>query len=474
MTAVNWKYALKRALGNRFALTAALFLAITLWGSVTVLLGTLNERAACEGYAVPYATARPQKLDPTRPRRVMDSPAADLGAYLPDRLPGSDAGEKAAAAEAQVTKALEDQHGLIQLYGAFQRFIDRTVVEDAASPQYAVVRLPDDSLTFVGEGDPDPRAQAAQLKRLQTALAERDIGFFYAQAPSKLEPGAEVLPYGVDDPSNACADALMEQLEALDIDHLDLRETLRESGGEWTDWFYQTDHHWTQNAAFSAFQAMAGQLEEYDQTLPAAGGTKRRTISIDPKLTAPASYNVDTLPRFFLGSQGKRVGSLYAGADDFELWTPKFPSLLHYDARPQYNRFGDAGETVLFPERVEDKDWFGGNPYTYYAGGDYGYAHITNYYDPDGPKILLIRDSFACAVTPYLALASSQLTTIDPRSFYGDLLGYVDRLQPDVVVVLYSSGMVRSEQYYRLLAQPRRTKTDSLRWELARAEQAKS
>lgn len=470
---MDCKYALKRALGNRFALTAVLFLIITFWGTGTVLLGTLNARTACEGYAAPYETARPQKHDPTRPRRAVDSPAADLGAYVPDLGPGTEAAE-CAATEAQVTRALEDQHALIQLYGAFQRFIGRTVVEDAASPQYAVVRLPGGSLTFVGEGDPDPQAQAAQLKRLQTALAERDVGFFYAQAPSKLEPGAEVLPYGVDDPSNACADALMEQLEALDIDHLDLRETLAEAGGAWTDWFYKTDHHWSQDTAFTAFQAMAGQLQRYRQTLPAAGGTKRQAISIDPKLTDPGSYDVETLPRFFLGSQGKRVGSLYAGADDFALWTPKFPSLLHYDARPQYDRFGDAAETVLFPQRVEEKDWFGDNPYTYYAGGDYGYAQITNYYNPDGPKLLLIRDSFACAVTPYLALASSQLTTIDPRYFYGDLLSYVDQLQPDVVVVLYSSGMVRSEEYYRLLSQPSRSKSDSLRWELAQENMTQS
>lgn len=469
---MNWKYALKRNFGNRHAMTAVLFLLITFWGAFTALFGALNIQTACQGYAAPFETAAPQKGDPALPHKVMDAPSTDLQAPVPAEAIAQSPKDKAASAEALVTQALEEQRGLIQLYGAFQRFIDRTVVEDAASPQYAVIRLKDGSLTFVGTGQPDAQAQGAHLKRLQTVLAERDISFLYAQAPSKLEPDATELPYGIEDPSNDCADALLAELEALDIDHLDLRQTLKEAGGDWTSWFYRTDHHWAQDAAFTAFQAIAGKLENYDQTLSSAGGTQRRKIAIDARYTDPASYTVDTLPRFFLGSQGKRVGSLYTGVDDFPLWTPNFPTLLHYAIQSHENRFGDIQETLLYPQRVEERDWFNANPYTYYSGGDYGFAQITNYYNPNGPKILLIRDSFSCAVTPYLALASSQLTTIDPRYFYGNLLSYIDRIQPDMVVMLYTSGMVRSEQYYRLLAQPGYSKANTLRWKMAEEARA--
>ena len=462
-----WTYRLKRTFGNRYAMTAVLFLAILLWGSVTVLLGVLEAGTACAGYERPGLL---QKTDPTVPGReragALGSAPADLTAAPAPAEPWPDQlSRQTAAAERAVTRALEDDHSLIEVFGAYQALSDRTVVEDTADPAYSVARLENGSLTFIGQGEADPGEQAAELKRLQTALDERDAALLYLQAPSKLEPGEDVLPYGLEDPSNDCADRLMEALEEAEIDHIDLRQTLREAGGEWGDWFYQTDHHWGQEAAFVCFQALAQKLTDYQQTVTVGRETETRSIAIDPRCADPDSYDKQTLPDFFLGSQGKRVGASYAGADDFVLWTPKFPTLLHYAGATGGDRYGDLTETVLFPQRVEERDFYGGNPYTYYAGGDYPFAQITNYYNPQGPRVLLIRDSFSCAITPYLALACSQLTTLDPRSFTGDLLGTIDWVRPDVVVVLYSSGMVREETYYRLLAQPAASKGDALRWE---------
>lgn len=462
---MNWKYKLKHAFANRYAMTAVLFLLITLWGSLTATLGMLERGSACEGYIRPKE-ALLVKADPAVPGREMVCAAADLAAAPAPVAPWPrQIAEKTTAAETAVTGAMKEDHTLIEVFGAYQSLTGRTMVEDAAQSEYAVAKLPDGSLTFLGEGDPDPWVQASELKRLQTALDERDIGLLYLQAPSKLEPGEDVLPYGLDDPSNDCADRLLAALSEAGVDSLDLRQVLAEAGGDWTDWFYKTDHHWNQEAAFLSFQALARELEHYGQTVNVGLGTKRRGIAIEGRYTDCDSYDKTTLPRFFLGSQGKRVGSLYAGVDDFVLWTPNFPTLLHYAGATGGDRYGDMAETVLFAQRVEERDFYNANPYSYYSGGDYAFAQATNYYNPEGPRVMLIRDSYAGALTPYLALACSQLTTIDPRHFTGDLLSTVEWVRPDVVVVLYSSGMVRQEEPYRLLAQPSApSKGDSLRW----------
>lgn len=461
----SWTYRLKRAFGNRYAITAVLFLLITLWGSATVAFGLLEQSSGCKGYARPK-DALLAKADPAVPGRSLGCDPTDLAAPAPVTPWPRQIAEKTAAAEAAVTKAMKDDHTLIEVFGAYQNFAGRTVVEDAAQSAYSVVKLADGSLSFVGQGEPDAQVQAGELKRLQTALDERDIGFLYLQAPSKLkEEEEDELPYGVWDSSNACADRLLAALEEQDVDSLDLRGILARAGGERADWFYKTDHHWTQEAAFLSFQALARELERYTQTVRVGLGTKRQSIAIEARYTDPDSYDKTTLSRFFLGSQGKRVGTLYTGVDDFVLWTPKFPTLLHYAGATGGERYGDVEETVLFPQRVEERDLYNANPYTYYAGGDYPFARVTNYYNPQGPKVMLIRDSFACAMTPYLALSCSQLTTIDPRSFTGDLLSYIDWLEPDVVVVLYSTGLVREEEPYRLLAQGAGpSKADALRW----------
>lgn len=447
---MNWKYRAKRLLTDRFSLTAVLFLCLTFAIALSALWSGLSSNSACAGYRVP----QPVKSDPTLPRRTQTAVVPAVSLSTPSKTPltpTSSAPLTAQTAGDTVTHALEDQHGLIELYGALQRLTGRTVVEDPADNQYTVVRLEEGTLTFTGVGTPDPQAQAAHLKRLQLALDRRNVSLLYAQAPAKLTSDTP-LPYGVEDTSNACADRLLAALEEGGVDCLDLRRALREAEGDWSGWFYRTDHHWTQQAAFLAFQALVQRLETYSQTVAVSNGSKQVPIRIPDRYTDPDSYETDTLPRFFLGSQGKRVGSSFVGTDDFPLCTPVFPTLLHYQAlSADLDAYGDAAETVLFPQRVERRDYYGGNPYTYYAGGDYPFARITNYYNSQGPRVLLIRDSFACAVTPYLAYATSELYTIDPRYFSGDLLTYVDWLKPDVVVILYSSGMVRSEEYYRLL-----------------------
>ena len=288
---MNWKYRLKYALGNRYALTAVLFLLITLWGSVTALLGEIDLRTACKGYEVPYGAKAPAKTDPTVPDRTLDTAAATaLDLPTPTTPWPRQLSAQADRAEARVTKALENDHSLIQLFGAYQDFSERTVVEDTADPQYTVVRLPDGSLTFVGQDEKvRADAQAAQLLRLQTALEERDISLLYIQAPSKLDPEDTRLPYSVTDPSNGCADRLLAALEEHGVDALDLRRTLKDAGGAWEDWFYRTDHHWTTEAAFTCFQDIVQKLEGYEQTVTVGLGTKRQAIHIPARYTDPAS-----------------------------------------------------------------------------------------------------------------------------------------------------------------------------------------
>lgn len=460
---MTWQRKLYRFLTNRFALSAVLFLLVITVGAFSALFGVVDSKTACAGYALPTLV----KADPTRPHgQPVAAPLAARALNTPAPVASwaERVTKKTAAAESAVQTALTDQHTLIQLYGAFQAFTDRTVVEDTADPTYSVVRLDSGTLAFTVDSASRPAAQAATLKRLQHALDTRNISLLYLQAPAKMAPGNDVLPYGVADSGNQNADALLRLLEEKDIDCLDFRQTLLDAGGDWPDWFYTTDHHWNQEAAFTAFRALCGKLTDYDQTSTVSRGTKRRPITIDEKWTQRESYDITTVPSSFLGSQGKRVGSFYAGLDDFDLWTPKYPTLLRYTATNPASH-GGAEDTVLFPVRLEETDPFKGNLYTYYAGGDYGYTTITNYYNPQGPRILLVRDSYACAITPYLAYSCSELIIIDPRYFHGNFLQQVDWTAPDVVLVMYSPGTLRTDTAFSFLSQPDPpSKSDALRW----------
>ena len=234
-------------------------------------------------------------------------------------------------------------------------------------------------------------------------------------------------------------DVFLELLEEAGVETLDLRPWFESHGERYGDWFFRTDHHGRPEAAFAAWGVLAEELEG------------RYGFSFDPALTDEANYSKTVYEDFFLGSQGKRTGSLYAGVDDFTVYTPKFDTDLTYTC-PFYDmeRTGPFEASVCFPERVAGRDWFNGNPYTYYAGGDYPLARIVNHNNPDGPKLLLIRDSFACALTPFLALGCSEVVTVDLRYFSGDLLETIRAEEPGLVLNLYAVGTVSNTgMFYR-------------------------
>ena len=343
-------------------------------------------------------------------------------------------------AETAINQDLDRDHLFIQLYGGVQRLSGRRVVEDAVS-ENTVAKLSTGALNFVDLQDSAQADEAAVANAAATAafaqeLELLDIPYLYLCAPQKIQRGQQLLPAGVEENGNADADAFLAELEHTGTDYVDLRP-LFENNGIYANWFFRTDHHWKPEAAFFAWRELAGVLEE------------RYGFYTDPALTNLANWETRVLEGFFLGSQGKRVGSLYAGVDDFTIYTPRFDTDLTYSC-PSYGftRTGPFNQSVCFPERVAEQNWFNGNPYTYYAGGDYPMATIVNHNNQDGPRVLLLRDSFACALTPFLALSCSELITVDLRYYEGDVTELIRAEEPELVLTLYTAGTAGLENLF--------------------------
>lgn len=345
------------------------------------------------------------------------------------------------SAESEANGTLDRQHFFIQLYGGVQRLLGRTAVEDV-EPKYTVYKLSDGALTFVTPIPTDVSTHAQDTLRLSKALSDRQIPFLYVQAPEKLQEDDPRLPPGVTDYGNDNADRFLSTLDAGGVATLDLRESLRLTGRDWCSLFFRTDHHWTPEAAFLAHQALAGVL------------TRDYGFSIPAQNTDETAFTRITYSNWFLGSLGKRVGTLYTGTDDIEKWTPNFDTDFTYSC-PDYGmeRSGPFDQSLLFPEQVAERDYFGGNPYTLYAGGDFPLATIVNRKYPEGKRVLLLRDSYSCALTPFLALDCGELVTLDLRSFQGSVLDAVDQFQPDLVIALYTPGATIQDVFFHFFGE---------------------
>ena len=340
-------------------------------------------------------------------------------------------------AEAAANEDLDREHWFIQLFGGFQRLTGRRVVEDVSGENH-VAKLDNGTLNFVSldAQQKDVTENGEKTVAFQQALSEMGIDHLFVLNPQKIGRQDGVLPVGVHNYANQEADAFLTILDRAGSDYLDLRPYF-EGNGNYADWFFRTDHHWRPEAAFYAWSILNEEL------------TQRYGLAMRGELADPELWETQVLEDFFLGSQGKRVGTLYAGLDDFTIYTPNFDTNLTYSCQAYgFERTGSFNQSVCFPERVAERDLFGGNPYTYYSGGDYPLATMTNHNYEEGPRILIIRESYACTLAPFLALSSGEVITVDLRYFEGDLLETIQSLQPDLVITLYTAGTVALDNMF--------------------------
>ena len=341
--------------------------------------------------------------------------------------------------ETGVNNTLDKNHVFINVFGAVQRLLGKRLVEDPAG--YPVAKLSNGQLTFAGNDVlVEQSDNAAALERLSRELGQSGIPLLFTVAPTKLTNPAAAMPAGVPDYANVMADSLLEKLSGK-VDTLDLRPAFTDCGPE-NGLFFRTDHHWTAQGALLGCGVLMDALGE------------KYGFPVDRQALDPASYAVTTYPGLFLGSQGKRVGLYYAGRDDFDVLSPKFETSFTYTYdNLETPRAGTFDEALCFPQWLNN-DYFNGNCYVYYSGGDWGRAEITNLLKPDGPTVVLIRDSLSCALAPFLACQAGKLITIDLRAYPGGLTEELRALSPDLVLVLYGANGCKSADMFDFFKLP--------------------
>lgn len=272
----------------------------------------------------------------------------------------------------------------------------------------------------------------SSIKKLHTVTENNGAKFLYCFAPPKelYEKAPSNIKYS--DIENC--EIFLSQMSSSNIPYINFKDLLSDREIKDSDIFYKTDHHWTSYTGFVATEIICEELNN------------RYDFEYNKEYCDINNYDVVNYPDWFLGSRGKKVGLYFTkyGADDFDIITPKFNTdMIEEQPFKGSIRKGSFEETVLFMENIE-KDYYGLSTYTTYSGGDFRLQIMKNNLNPDGKKILLIRDSFACVVAPFLALQTSELHICDMRDFDGsigekvNIEEYIKTINPDYVLVLYT------------------------------------
>ena len=242
-------------------------------------------------------------------------------------------------------------------------------------------------------------------------------------------------PENAEDFTKSNFDRFAEELSEEEIPTLNLISEKEEEDISDEEMFFITDHHWK----------------------PREGGLWAAE-KICEELGLPVYDEDDFAVReyedAFLGSQGKKVGCFFSplGLDDIEILIPEFETSLHEEIPSKgTDRDGSFGE-LLYMGNIEPRDLYSKNPYATYSGGDFREQIITNNNNPAGKKIVIIRDSFGCALTPFLALSTSELHILDIRdggyaAEKPDVRKYIEKVDPDYVLILYSGVANNAGQF---------------------------
>lgn len=317
------------------------------------------------------------------------------------------------------------RYHFLDYYGFLQRLMGKNYIPDK-NPLYDVYRLGNGYVTDIIPEQRNISNLANRLVGLNNFLKDKHVEMLYVQAPFKICKNAPDLPKGAPvDSSNMNADRFLELIERGGVTTLDLRDEIHKTGLDHYSLFFRTDHHWTPEAGFWAFQVLVNALRS------------RYHFDIDPFFTDIANYTKKTYRNWFLGSWGKRTGRFYTGLDDFTTIQPNFETKFNVHYSDGSVVTGSCMETLLAEDHVKNRL---GNAYLYYCPGSGTHIDSRNEKVKNHKKILLIHDSFARVIVPFLAMTCETLITVDIRKSndFSLVNAITGKRKPDIVIVLYN------------------------------------
>lgn len=242
-------------------------------------------------------------------------------------------------------------------------------------------------------------------------------------APTSVGMYSERLPWLAPSyPQEKVNEFVGSQLD-VGITYLDGFDFLRPHASE--SIYYRTDHHWTTYGAYLAYAAYA--KEKGWQPL------------------SQSDFVIQTVSDSFLGSYHTRSQFHGVPPDMIEVYLPRAPAATEMF-------IADTNETwtSMYDESFLKKK----DQYSYFLGGVHALMTITTDLAPqqvEQEKLLIIKDSYAHNVIPFLTSHIPEIHVIDIRYYNGSIAEYMsDNGLEDVLYIFNTSTFVEEASLVKL------------------------
>lgn len=229
------------------------------------------------------------------------------------------------------------------------------------------------------------------------------INYSFLLAPTSYETYSEYLPknhLGINE-----LDTIKYYREHLNIPLIDVSKTFNDNKDKY-QLYYQTDHHWTSYGAYLAYQEYCklNNLPYHDISEFTVKEVSDKFYGTLYSKTIPFNQIPDKIHRFDLASSSFNV------------------NYGTYQSDSLYN------DTYL---NKKDK-------YSYFLDNNHPLIKITNNNIHDGSNLLIIKDSYANSLIPFLANDYEKIYVIDPRYYSASISEYIEDNNIENVLFIYN------------------------------------
>ncbi len=308
-----------------------------------------------------------------------------------------------------------------------------TMVKIRAYSEKALFRMENGGIIF-GDDSLTARLENPNLDNLDLNLASADkfastlesqgLYTMLAVSPRRIDICINDIPssYGVKSQVEVC-DRIKAFGETFSGTYVDIQKLIRSMHLIGDEVYYRTDHHWTPLGAYYAYTNIWKSLPD---SMTASFENHRG-----------AAYMIkETVTEDFLGTSYAASGAFWVTPDKITLYRYEGDDTIPV-------KIGDTVYEGLYRrEYLEGRD-----KYSLFLGENTGRVDIGY---GNRQKIVIIKDSFANSVVPFLA-ADFDIVMIDPRYFSGSIYRTVIEENPDAVLILMNADTLTSDDFLKVL-----------------------
>ncbi|MDT9717884.1 DHHW family protein [Paenibacillus sp. ClWae2A] len=172
--------------------------------------------------------------------------------------------------------------------------------------------------------------------------------------------------------------------------------------------YYKTDHHWTTQGAYYAYQAWCIQMRFVPQ--------------------AKEEFEIRQVTDVFYGSLYSKSGYRHVQPDRIDLFVPKAGT----EMKVEYVEENIITKSLYKLDNLDKKD-----KYTVFMDGNHALVRITSKHE-GGKKLLVVKDSYANSFIPFLTNHFTEIDVIDLRYYDESLTELAQDRQYDEMLMLYN------------------------------------